>query len=61
MKAARSSDARLLFWLGGSVLLLIVLVSILAPKATDQDPKPTTYNNGSAGAKAALLLLTELG
>ena len=61
MKAVRGSDARLLLWLGGSVLLLIVLVSILAPKATDQDPKPTTYNNGSAGAKAALLLLTELG
>jgi hypothetical protein len=56
-----NNDKRVLLWLGGGALLLIVAVSILTPKAGDKDPAPTTYNSGSAGAKAAYLLLPELG
>jgi hypothetical protein len=56
-----NNDKRMLLWVGGGALLLIVIVSILAPKPDDKDPTPTTYNSGSAGAKAAYLLLPELG
>jgi hypothetical protein len=45
----------------GVVLLVIVGVSFLAPPSDDSDRTPNTYNSGSAGAKAAYLLLGELG
>lgn len=45
----------------GIVVALIVVTGILAPNRLDRDPTPTTWNSGSAGAKAAFLLLTQLG
>lgn len=54
------SDKRLLLWMGGGVALLIVVVSFALPKR-DQDTRPVVDNNGTAGAKAAFLLLPKLG
>jgi Domain of unknown function (DUF4350) len=45
----------------GVMLLLIVVISILAPAAGDGDQTPTSYNTGAAGAKAAYLLMNEIG
>jgi hypothetical protein len=43
------------------MLLVIVAFSVFAPANDDTDFSPTTYNSGSAGTKAAYLLLGELG
>jgi hypothetical protein len=50
-----------LFGLLGIMLALVVIGGIWAPAVTDADRSSTTYNNGSAGAKAAYLLLEKLG
>jgi hypothetical protein len=55
------SDKKFVLWLGGGLLLVILLVSFLVPSTDDSDPMPTTYNAGSAGIKAAYLLLGDLG
>jgi len=44
-----------------TVMLLIVITAILAPNREDRDYVPTTWNTGRAGAKAAWLLLGDLG
>lgn len=44
-----------------SVMVLIVITAILAPNREDRDAVPTTWNSGRAGAKAAWLLLGDLG
>ncbi len=56
-----SGDWRYLLIFSGVVLLLIVVTGILAPDRADRDPIPTTWNSGAAGAKAAYLLLGQLG
>ncbi len=56
-----NQDQRFVLWLAGGLLAAIVLVTWLAPSAVNNDPTPTTYNNGGAGVKAAYLLLGELG
>ena len=56
-----NTDKRLLLWLAGSAFALVTLVAILAPNREDNDPRPTVTNAGSAGAKAAFLLLPQLG
>ena len=43
------------------MLLVIVVFSLFAPANDDTDLSPTTYNSGSAGTKAAYLVLDELG
>jgi len=43
------------------MLAAILLVSFFVPTAEDDDPSPSSYNSGSAGAKAAYLLLSQLG
>jgi hypothetical protein len=43
------------------MLALIIAFSIFTPANDDSDLSPTTYNSGSAGTKAAYLLLGELG
>ncbi len=43
------------------LLLLIAGGSIWAPVVSDTDKSPTTYNSGSAGTRAAYLLLNKLG
>jgi len=45
----------------GVVLLLIVVTGILAPNREDRDETPSTWNSGRSGAKAAWLLLGQLG
>jgi hypothetical protein len=54
-------DRRIVFIILGTMLFLIVGVSILVPASGDDDPTPTSYNSGSAGAKAAYLLMSEIG
>ena len=44
-----------------SVIVLIVITGILAPNREDRDFVPTTWNTGRAGARAAWLLLGDLG
>jgi hypothetical protein len=58
---AVSRDRRIVLGIFGAVLVCIVGVSILSPANDDSDKSPTTYNSGSAGIKAAYLLLGELG
>lgn len=55
------SDKQLMVWLGGAVLLIVVAVSIFAPARANTDPRPSTYNTAPGGAKAAFLMLKELG
>src|ERR1700722_19999874 len=45
----------------GGVLICFVGASIFSPANDDTDRTPGTYNSGSAGTKAAYLLLGELG
>lgn len=59
--APPNRDRRIGFIILGTMLLLIVGVSVLVPASGDDDPTPTTYNSGSAGAKAAYLLMSEIG
>ena len=54
-------DGRLLWWLGGAVLLLILSVSLIAPATASDDPRPSSYNTAPGGAKAAYLTLESLG
>jgi hypothetical protein len=58
---AASRDRRVVLGILGAMLLLIIVFSVFAPANDDSNPSPTTYNTGSAGAKAAYLLLGELG
>jgi hypothetical protein len=51
----------MMFWLVGAMLVLIVGVSVLAPHEEQDDPRPTTYNTGPNGAKAAFLTLKAIG
>ena len=55
------SDRKLLLIMGGVTLLLVIGVCVLAPAAAKENMQPTTYNIGSAGAKAAFLTLQGLG
>jgi hypothetical protein len=52
---------RFLIIFSASVIVLIVITGILAPNREDRDVVPSTWNTGSAGAKAAWLLLGDLG
>jgi hypothetical protein len=54
-------ERRMVLYGLGALVLAIVAVSILVPSSADDDPAPTTYNTGSAGAKAAYLLMQDLG
>jgi len=56
-----ASDKKVLLWMGGGVLALIVVVAILAPRRNERNFRPAIDNAGSAGAKAAYLLLGQLG
>jgi hypothetical protein len=56
-----SGDWKFLLIFSGIVVALIVITGVLAPSQQDRDPTPTTWNSGAAGAKAAYLLLGQLG
>jgi hypothetical protein len=58
---AASRDRRFVLGILGAMVVLIIAFSMFAPANDDSDPSPTTYNSGSAGTKAAYLLLGELG
>lgn len=59
--SGRWSDRAMVLWLAAAMLVLIVGVSVLAPSDEQNDPKPTTYNTGPNGAKAAFLTLKAIG
>lgn len=61
MSEERWSDRRIVLWMGAVILLLIIAVSVLAPNTAEDDARPTTYNNGPQGAKAAFLMLEAIG
>src|SRR5580692_10583316 len=54
-------ERKLVLCFTAAVLLLIGAASLLAPPNDDSDKTPTTYNSGTAGIKAAYLLLGDLG
>jgi hypothetical protein len=54
-------DRRIVLTVLGVILVLVVTISIVAPAAGDNDPNPTTYNSGAMGAKAAYLLISDIG
>ena len=56
-----SGDTRILIWVAAAVMVVIVVGAFLAPAREDNDVTPSTDNSGSHGAKAAWLLLSELG
>jgi hypothetical protein len=58
---AASRDQRIVLGIVGVMVVLIVIFSILSPANDDSNPFATTYNSGSAGTKAAYLVLGELG
>ncbi len=58
---AASRDRRFVLGILGAMLWVIAAFSMFAPANDDTDFSPTTYNSGSAGMKAAYLLLSELG
>ena len=60
MKAGRG-EWKFLTIFTGTVVLLIVITGILAPNREDTDRTPSTWNTGRAGARAAWLLLGQLG
>jgi len=57
----RDADRRLMLWLGGAVLLIIVAVSLIAPASANNDPRASSYNTAPGGAKAAYLMLERTG
>ncbi|HEX3472738.1 MAG TPA: DUF4350 domain-containing protein, partial [Silvibacterium sp.] len=61
MKRKLTSDTRILIGVALAVAVVIALGAFFAPAREDNDPTPSTYNSGSHGAKAAWLLLSQLG
>lgn len=61
MSGARWTNRRIVLWTGAIILLLIVAVSVLAPATETDDLRPSTYNTGPRGAKAAFLMLQAIG
>lgn len=61
MSATRWSDRRIVLWMGAVMLLLIIVLSVLAPSSAEDDPRPTTSNAGPQGAKAAFMTLEAIG
>jgi hypothetical protein len=58
---AASRDRRIVLWILCGMIALLVAFSIFSPANDDSNPIPSTFNSGSAGAKAAYLVLGELG
>ncbi len=56
-----SGDTRILIWVAAAVMVVIIVGAFLAPAREDSDFTPSTYNSGTHGAKAAWLLLSDLG
>ena len=61
MKRRLTGDTRIIIGVTLAVLVVIIVGAFFAPAHEDNDPTPSTYNSGSRGAKAAWLLLNQLG
>jgi hypothetical protein len=61
MSDARWSDRKIVLWMIAIIVVLIVAVSVLAPNSGEDDSRPSTYNTGPNGAKAAYLMLQAIG
>jgi hypothetical protein len=61
MSDAQWSDRKIVMWMSAIIVVLIVAVSVLAPNAGEDDSRPSTYNTGPNGAKAAYLTLQAIG
>ncbi|MGA8938906.1 MAG: DUF4350 domain-containing protein [Acidobacteriaceae bacterium] len=60
-RATGAGDRKRLLILCAVMTLMILVVSVIAPQGAENDPRPTTDNIGPKGAKAAYLILQELG
>lgn len=58
---ANHRERNMVLAFAGAASLAIIAASFLAPQNDDSDRSPTTYNSGTAGVKAAYLMLPELG
>ena len=56
-----SGEWKFLLIFCGCVIALVIATGLLAPARQDNDPTPSTWNSGREGAKAAWLLLGQLG
>lgn len=56
-----SSDRRLFLWVGAIAIPLIVVLAVFSTSEEDNDGPPSSYSTKSGGAKAAYMLLQELG
>jgi hypothetical protein len=61
MRQKLGRDARILVGFCIAAVLVILVGAFFAPARIDDNPVPTTWNSGSAGAKGAYLLLEQLG
>jgi hypothetical protein len=62
MPAINPADRRLLLIAGGAFLLLLCAVAFLTPSGgEDAGAVPSTYSSGPGGARAAFLLLQQVG
>ena len=61
MRQKLGTDGRILIGISIGAVLIIMVGAFFAPARLDNDPTPSTWNSGSAGAKAAYLLLEQLG
>ena len=55
------ADRKLLAAAGVLMILIVAGGFLFAPSPDDENPVPSTYSSGSGGARAAYLLLSELG
>ena len=56
-----NGDRRLLLWLSGAAVALVVGISLFAPASAQNDTRPTINNAAPGGAKAAFLALGQMG
>jgi hypothetical protein len=54
-------DKKLLLYVVGAMLVLIVIAAVLKPQSAPDDPRPTTTNTAARGAEAAYLMLKAMG
>src|SRR5271170_4050585 len=61
MRRRLTGDTRILIGITLAVLTVIIVGAFFAPAREDNDPTPSADNSGAQGAKAAWLLLGQLG
>jgi hypothetical protein len=58
--ADNRNDRKFLLYFSAAMVVLVAIVCLAAPASNQQDAQPTTYNDASAGTKAAFLTLQAL-